>query len=361
MFIAITTLLIFALLALVLLSKKEIKIKEQEGLAVLSILIAARNEEKNIARCLEAILKQTYPKEKLEILVGDDDSEDNTATIIKAYTQQHPFISYHLIKEQKGVAKGKANVLAHLASKAKGEYFLITDADIEVAPDWSKNMFSIARTNACELVTGVTTIKSKGWFSNFQKIDWLYSLALIKSVTDLGLALTTMGNNMLISKAAYRATGGYEKIPFSVTEDFALFRAVIKNKGRHYHHFSKETLAYSQPIASLSHLFKQRKRWMKGAFQIPWYMLLLLLLQAFYYPSLCVTLCFKPSLIVLCLAFVKLLSQFIFIYYYAHRIGQKLKVGTVICYEAYSALLTMSLMFYYLMPTGVRWKGRTYV
>jgi len=360
MYILISVLLILVLLVFVIFSKKDLQAKEQQDLPVISVLVAARNEEHTIESCLDALIKQSYPKEKLEIMVGDDDSEDNTADIIKKYAHQYSTVSYHLIKEGIGVAKGKANVLAQLASKAKGEYFLMTDADIEVPPLWCQNMLAIAKTNNYDIVTGVTTIKSKGWFSNFQKIDWLYSLALIKSVTDLGLGLTTMGNNMLISKAAYLATGGYEKIPFSVTEDFALFQAVIKNKGRYYQHFSRETLAYSQPIASLFHLFKQRKRWMKGAVLLPWYMVSLLLLQAFYYPTLCVALCFKPSLIVLCLALIKWLSQFTFIYYYAHRIGQKLKIGSVLGYEVYSALLTISLMIYYLMPTGVKWKGRTY-
>jgi len=360
MFVCISLLLTIALLLLLFLSKKEIKIEHVDELPFVSVLVAARNEEDKIASCIEALLAQEYPKEKMEILIGDDDSDDDTARIVKGYTYKYPHVCYQHISTPLGDTKGKANVLAHLAQKAKGEYFLITDADIEVNPCWCKNMLFIAKAKACDIVTGVTTIKSRGWFSAFQKIDWLYFMSLIKAVTDLGLPLTSMGNNMLISKEAYEKTGGYAKIPFSVTEDLALFQAVIQNEGTYYHHFSIETLAYSQPIATFMHLLKQRKRWMRGAVQTPWYMVLLLLLQAFFYPVFCVTLWLNPSIAVFSVAVAKYVTQLGFICFYAHKIRQKPKIGLLLLYEVYSGFLSICLLMYYVMPTGIKWKGRVY-
>lgn len=58
----------------------------------ISIIIPCRNEEKFIGKCLESILNQDYPKERMEILVIDGMSDDKTREIIKEYSQKHSFI-----------------------------------------------------------------------------------------------------------------------------------------------------------------------------------------------------------------------------------------------------------------------------
>ncbi|WP_262489953.1 glycosyltransferase [Hymenobacter sp. AT01-02] len=55
-----------------------------------SILIAARNEEATIERCLTALSRLNYPPEQLEILIGDDASTDNTAAIVAAFIANKP-------------------------------------------------------------------------------------------------------------------------------------------------------------------------------------------------------------------------------------------------------------------------------
>ena len=59
-----------------------------------SIVIPCRNEEAFISTCLESILKNDYDHSKLEVLVVDGMSEDSTASIVKDYAQQHPFIKF---------------------------------------------------------------------------------------------------------------------------------------------------------------------------------------------------------------------------------------------------------------------------
>ena len=55
----------------------------------ISIIIPARNEEENIADCLNSIIDQSYPKHLFEVLVVDDHSTDNTAAIIKSYAAEN--------------------------------------------------------------------------------------------------------------------------------------------------------------------------------------------------------------------------------------------------------------------------------
>ncbi|MDB5261160.1 MAG: family 2 glycosyl transferase, partial [Adhaeribacter sp.] len=193
-----------------------------------SILIAVRNEAQNIIKCLEAIGKLNYPANKIEILLGDDASTDNTYEIIGQYIRHKPFYRCIRIKENLGQARGKANVLAHLTRVATSDYYFITDADIQVPETWVRDMLAGTRSKKKGIVTGITTISGHRLFQELQALDWINALGLMQIISDLKLPVSTMGNNMLVTRAAYEATGGYENMPFSVTEDVQLFKAVIK-------------------------------------------------------------------------------------------------------------------------------------
>ena len=97
----------------------------------ISILVAARNEASNILDLLVSVENLNYPKEKIAILIGDDASNDETATIIQNYIADKPHYQLFEIVEKRAGLLGKTNVLAQLAAKAKGDYFFITDADIK--------------------------------------------------------------------------------------------------------------------------------------------------------------------------------------------------------------------------------------
>jgi len=64
----------------------------KNDLPLISIIIPCRNEEKYIGKCLDSIIKQDYPKERLEVLVVDGMSEDKTREIIKEYQKNYSFI-----------------------------------------------------------------------------------------------------------------------------------------------------------------------------------------------------------------------------------------------------------------------------
>jgi glycosyltransferase involved in cell wall biosynthesis len=76
----------------------------------------------------------SFPASDLEVLIGNDDSEDRTALLVEEFIKDKPNFRQFHIRHTIGLARGKANVLAQLAMQAEGEYFFITDADIEVPP-----------------------------------------------------------------------------------------------------------------------------------------------------------------------------------------------------------------------------------
>ena len=113
-----------------------------------------------------------------------------------------------------------------------------------------------------------------------------------------------MGNNMIVSKEAYRSVGGYESLPFSITEDFELFKHINKKGYQCLHIFKKEVVGQTLPINGFINLLNQRKRWMKGAVDLPWQMVGLLILQVCFYPCL-IILSFMMPVVALKLFIIK--------------------------------------------------------
>ena len=93
-----------------------------------SILIPACNEEKVIGRLLQRITELTYPKDKLQVIVINDASSDQTGAIADDYKSKYPFIEV-LHRSKSSGGKGKASAMNDGFSKSTGEIVLCFDAD----------------------------------------------------------------------------------------------------------------------------------------------------------------------------------------------------------------------------------------
>lgn len=323
-----------------------------------SVLVAARNEEGNIARCIESLIALNYPSSLVEILVGDDGSEDDTFAKASSFLSEHPNLKVYRITEKLPGQKGKANVLAQLASKASGEFLFFTDADICVPPHWIEGMLEGFYPEV-GLVSGVTAISGNSLWEQCQRVDWLFALGMTKVASDLGYSATALGNNMAVSREAYNAVGGYEAIPFSVTEDFELLKQIKKKGFKGNQLFKKNILTWSAPEPHLRRLLHQRKRWMKGAFELPLPIVTVLAIQALYFPSLILAFFIVPLLGLFAIA-AKVLCQSFFIGYAMSQVGLKENPIVLFIYECYSTALSLLLLVFYCLPIKTDWKGRKY-
>ncbi len=330
---------------------------ENDALPLISILVAARNEEANIAACLDALISQDYPKDKFEIWIGDDQSEDNTAAIVMEYAIKYPNV--HLFSVEACVLhqKGKSNVLAQLAPQAKGEFLFITDADVTLGPLWLKTMLPYF-TPQVGVITGVVATKGNSLFAKLQNAEWLFYMAHGHSNFERGKPVTAVGGNMAVRASAYWLTGGYEQISFSVTEDLELFKE-IRKKGFTFHSvFNAESLGFTNPLPSFGALIKQRRRWFTGAMQLPlifvvslvfsWSLLLILLIVAVF--------AWKAALL---LFLVKWLMDIGFLIKTYRQLHLKVDAG-VWLYWPYSLVFNTLVLALQLMPGAVEWKGRKY-
>ena len=107
-------------------------------LPFVSILIATRNEEKQINGLMKNLLALDYPKGRMEILIGDDNSTDASFALLQPFAEKYAHISVEKIMQDPKDHKAKGGVLAVLGKKAKGEYLMFTDADIKLPHSWIK-------------------------------------------------------------------------------------------------------------------------------------------------------------------------------------------------------------------------------
>lgn len=325
----------------------------------ISILIAARNEEHNILRCLQAVDKLHYPKEKIEVLIGDDASTDATRAVVEVYIKDRPNYTCIPIAHTLGKAQGKANVLAQLAKLASTDYFFYTDADIAVPPQWVQAMLAEMKEEV-GVVTGITTTVGSGIFDRLQTLDWLYALGLMQVVSELGLPVTAMGNNMLLRRQAYEQVGGFESIGFSITEDIAIFNKVLAQGWGFRNIYDQHVLALSTPAGSFSGFLHQRLRWMRGSMHLPFYMAAIFILHGAYYPVLLPFFMYTSVGTALVIFVAKLLLQSLFAAVCLHRLGRSAPWWLFILFELYLVVSSVILIVFFFLPMKVVWKGRRY-
>jgi cellulose synthase/poly-beta-1,6-N-acetylglucosamine synthase-like glycosyltransferase len=325
-----------------------------------SILVAVRNEEASIKRCLIALNALNFPKDKLEIIIGNDNSNDQSESIISQYIADKPHFKLITIKETLGLAKGKANVLAHLAKIAQGDYLFITDADIAVQANWLHAL--LAHTDEeSGIVTGYTHITGTGLLAQLQSLDWTFAQALMKIFFDTDKPLSAMGNNMMVTKEAYLKTGGYENIPFSVTEDFALFEKVLQLQYTCVQVVTNDVKAYSLPMTTFSALITQRKRWTLGVIKhIPWYLSLLFIIQFLFFP-VAIYLSFVSIPFTIVAVLIKWSMQSIFLGMVMHTVKEKTSILALLLFDFYSFYVSIATLYSMVKSRKVVWKGRTFL
>ncbi len=328
----------------------------------ISILVAARNEEDNILNCLKSLAILDYPQDKIEILIGNDLSTDATGTVIENFITAHTqFRCIHLNGEEFPQTKGKARVLAVLAEQAKGEIILITDADIVVNPKWASGMTSSLIQSKAGLVAGVTNIKAHNLFTQFQQVDWLYFMGIFFTFSFIKRPISAVGNNMAFWKKAYLETGGYPAIPFSITEDYALFKAIRSKGYQTIQLMNQETLLYSKPIDTLMGLLKQRKRWLVGGYDLPAYYRAMIFVFGAWYICLPILFFMGHWALALGMLVIKDFIQLFQIIKINNNLNLKIEHPiAVLLYDVYLFLIIPITVLYFFMPGKTVWKGRKY-
>lgn len=232
---------------------------------MVSVIVAARNEEDRILECVDSLSKIEYPHEKLEIIIINDGSTDKTAEILASFVSTHSNMKFITASPGENVGLlGKTNAVAQGIESSRGDILMFTDADCRVPESWVRETVKCF-TDDVGIVGGFTVLDASRPFEGIQMLDWIFLFGLSSATAGWNLPLTVIGNNLSVRRSAYNATGGYRAIPFSVTEDYALVQAILNvTDYRVAFPVNPASVVKSKACQNWHQLFRQKQRWGVG-------------------------------------------------------------------------------------------------
>ena len=195
-----------------------------------SIIIAAHNEGQNIASCLNSILRQDYPHEKMEIIVVNDRSEDDTGIILSKYEKEHPYLNVITINKIEEGISPKKYALTQGISAAEGEIIATTDADCEPPEEWLKTLV-LYFTSETGMVVGIAPLKPNSWcLSPLICIDAL--MAGLAAYGSLGWKhpVAATGRNIAYRKITFDEVNGFSGLMHILSGDDILLAQKISQE-----------------------------------------------------------------------------------------------------------------------------------
>ena len=234
-FAALQTALMFGLFLEWLRDRKAAALAQSAGQTAgkkISVIIPIHNESGRMDGLLRTLLVQSC---RAEIIFIDDRSTDESPAMLARFADDaaRRGIDCRIItlSENPGPNR-KQYALSKGIAEAGGDFFLFTDGDCEVPPDWIRAMANRMRDEKTGAAIGPVFKKKqgKGFFSIYQCYDHAVRYNYLAGAAGLGAAGGGFGNNMIVSRKALESAGGYSAVPPSPTEDAALV-SLIRKKG----------------------------------------------------------------------------------------------------------------------------------
>ncbi|NIR51577.1 glycosyltransferase [candidate division KSB1 bacterium] len=240
-----------------------LKQNQVEGTPKVSVVVAARNEEQNLRRCLEALTHQSYPRERLQLIVVDDRSQDGTREILNHYRSKLPELLKTIrIAENETHPSSKKHALTRGIARATGEFIFTTDADCTPPSAWISEMASLFAPEI-GIVIGPAPITAKNEL--WDKLMGLNTLAkefVAAGAAGWNLGVTCTGRNLAYRKAVFHEVGGFNNIAHSLSGDDDLFLQEVTGatRWRVTYSLNPNTAVPSQAKKNLSSFVTQHRR-----------------------------------------------------------------------------------------------------
>lgn len=259
-------------------------------LPFVTVIVAARDEEAVIGRCVDALLASDYPEDLFEIIVSDDDSSDRTAEVVLRRAEAHarvPVLAQdlngtgvvedaprlrvvHVPHDPGRLRAHKKRAIEWAAEEARGDIVLTTDADCVVPPGWLRSMSSAFARPDTVFASGPVRYDSRGGlFTRLQALDFLGLMA--SGAGGIGIGRPNLANGASVGwrRDVFEALGGFSGIDDVTSGDDELLMQKIAYDGEPYG-LGPESVRFvndpgavvvTEPVRSLREFLHQRIRW----------------------------------------------------------------------------------------------------
>jgi chlorobactene glucosyltransferase len=200
---------------------------------LVSVLIPARNEEKNIERCLDSLRNQLY--KNYEILVLNDNSIDGTGKILDRIAAEDPRIRVFTGNTLPDDWYGKPYALHQLSSHANGDILIFTDADTVHSPlsiSWAVTNIQCLKADMISGYIGQVFLK----FGEIITVPLMFFLTgfviplFLNRFTKMTCFSAAVGQFIVIRHEVFKAIGGCREFKKKTSEDIYMSR-LVKRKG----------------------------------------------------------------------------------------------------------------------------------
>jgi cellulose synthase/poly-beta-1,6-N-acetylglucosamine synthase-like glycosyltransferase len=234
----------------------------------ISIIVAAKNEEKNLPGLVDALVHQSYNPLLFEVIFVDDNSNDKSLPLLNSLIKDIP--NFKVIEAVNKKFPAKKGALAIGIAEAKNPYLLFTDGDCIPDKEWVSS-FAVGFSQGKEILIG-----SAPFVYNRSLVNGIVCYEnLVNSLqTSFFLAMknpySAVGRSIGYTKEAYLKVRGFERTMETISGDDDLFiREAVKNNLHIGVVTSREALVYSKTPDTLSAYFNQKVRHLKTSYHYP--------------------------------------------------------------------------------------------
>ena len=235
------------------------KIKRLKKYPLVSIVIPSYNEEKNLQATLSSVLALKYSRKKIEIIIVNDGSTDNTRKIAENLIAENKNFNIKLINKKN---EGKGAALNNGLAIAKGEFFICLDADSRVTKDALQKILPHFTNENIAVVLPLLKVQNpKNLWQKMQWIEYIVNMFYKRLMGRLDCVHVAPGPFSVYRTDVLRKVGGFDEK--NLTEDLEI---IFRMQSRDYRIIQLlDAEVFTIAPNSFRELYKQRNRWFKGA------------------------------------------------------------------------------------------------
>lgn len=237
--------------------------KAMKTLPKVSVLIPAHNEAVVIENTLKSMVRLDYPKEKLEVIVINDNSSDATGSIARKIAAQHPFIKVvDTVAPYAG--KGKSSALNYGFQASTGEYIIVYDADNTPEPKAVYYLvMGLMNDEKAGAIVGKFRVANakKSLLTRFINIETITFQWMAQAGRWFWFKMATIpGTNFAIRRSIIEELGGWDEKALSEDTELSIR---VYNLG-YYIRFFPAAVTWEQEPETWKVWWRQRTRWARG-------------------------------------------------------------------------------------------------